>query len=160
MTAEAATVVTPTAMAAVVPAIMERPVIATVVMTTAATVVAEVAGPNEAVHHKGDARYRSIPLLARLRFAKNAPNDKDSTGHEPEKDRLSDLLRDLEKVTPPDPSGRDQVREQENRAQHTEHRTQQPHESDHDTHPSQREEQSRREAATLWGVTLTFAAAD
>jgi len=80
VTAEAAAVVTATTGDAVVSAIVERIVMATVMVAAGTTVVGEVAGSDEPVHHEGDTAYRSIPLFARLRFAKDAPNHKHATG--------------------------------------------------------------------------------
>jgi hypothetical protein len=146
VTAEAAAV-TATTVAALVSATVECTVVPTVVVPSAAAIVGEVAGPDEPVHREGDSGYRSIPLLPRLRFAKNAPNEKDATRDEPQKGGLSDLLRSLEELAPPNQPSRDEVREQNRRTQRAECRTQQPHENDHDMRPSFREGRARREAA-------------
>jgi len=147
VTAEAAAVVAATTVAALVSPTVERTVVPTVMVPTATAIVGEVAGPDEPVHREGDSGYRSISLRSRLRFAKDPPNEKDATRHEPQKDGLSDLLRSLEELAPPNQPSRDQVREQDRRTQRAEYRTQQPHENDHDMRPSFREGRARREAA-------------
>ncbi|HXU65149.1 MAG TPA: hypothetical protein VN962_25795 [Polyangia bacterium] len=134
LAAEASAILPPTAEVAVVSEIMAAlmaPVVVTIVMVTSTvTMVGEAAGrPDDPVHHQRRPTDRSIALLAAPAFAKDAPHDEDETGHEPQEDRLSDLLRRLEKVTRQHLPCRDHVREQESRRQRAEHPTDEPHEA-------------------------------